>query len=1012
MPALPMVLALLTAAWVVPAAAAPPRALSASGLANCLLPDVTASSTSVGERRPLTFGVTDNHPTAATLPLLERLKGTLEHLGVHDYTGPGRSAAYLRQVYPQLHRLARHGYPVTLDIGVGSSPHESPQAFVGFVRRVVRTDGPWLHAVEITNEPDVPSPTTSDGADPQIVASLVEGVVAAKSLARALGLRLRVGFNVAYAYGADASFWARLALQASAAFRHDVDWVGLHTYPNLLSTDTPVNGTDQSIERLAMATTRACMTAVGLGARVPIVITEVGYPTSRGPAEYDAQRDYWRRVLTTVGRYGPRYGVTGLFAFLLQDAPSTAAVGGGYGLFDQHGRPKPAQPTVTRLFERYGSANGGRRHPPPFVPVSYRRIDLPHRVQPWGMTWTPDGRHILFENQLDGYQAWVVRADGSRLRCITCGMSDAPRIGGDVGAMMYAFPGDRRLFISDDTGSTPPADPPFGASAYVVECRPSIFRCHRHDELPVDMSADEVGVHPVLLRRTWHLAPDGVHLGWMDVRTDGTMLVVGRLVRERSQYDVTDLRVVNPAAPAGLTDDDAARRAASDEVFELKSFADGGRDVVVVGEPDAINPDQELVDLRTGKVTRLTANVDWDEDGGLSPDGRYDLDASYRGMHGTDVFGALPEIHPFIDFPVTAGLAGYYVGGHEGFQCDLTPWLLPAAGDDGGRLMGQPLGPYRGGPSYVANDFLGQQVWSPDSTEVLLQQRVYGPARGTTQQADMGTSPSQILIAHLRIPPRRPIPVVSSVVGSWAKPPLTFDSGMDQPGGYVVHGAGRGTATVTSVATVLSSVASLTYRHYSDDGKSFVSGTETVSNPFYVGAPVHWTMHVTLSGAQTGSEDVDLDIDGTKTHGSATTVVDGATLHGPPRLGACPRRMPHATPLRVRVRRVVTRQGRRLVVAVTASIPGAGRTERLVDTRPVEGALVEAAGVRARTGRRGVARLPLAVRNPGVVRVSAGATFSARTIRLPRSWTARATGTGGRSVRSERLPTDDREPTG
>jgi hypothetical protein len=241
-------------------------------------------------------------------------------------------------------------------VGIGNTNGTAPsrRRFVRFVRNVVRHDGSWLHAIEITNEPDVPSPTTSDGADTAVIGDLVDGVIAAKSVARRRHLPLRVGFNVAYDYGADSIFWARLALQATPEFGRDVDWVGLHTYPNLLSTDTPVNGSVNVLERLAMATTRSCMTAVGLSSGVPIEITEVGYPTTRGPAEYAAQRDYWQRVIVTVAHDGPAYGVRGLFVFLLQDAPATDAVASGYGVFDQHGHSKPARRLLTRQFQRYG----------------------------------------------------------------------------------------------------------------------------------------------------------------------------------------------------------------------------------------------------------------------------------------------------------------------------------------------------------------------------------------------------------------------------------------------------------------------------------------------------------------------------------------------------------------------------------------------------------------------------------------------------------------------------------
>lgn len=935
----------------------------------------------------LLVGVTDNKPAPATQRLLRQLRPHHVTIGVHDYTGPGRSAAYLKSVYPRLHALARSGYPVNLNIADGNGgngPPSSTSVFVHFVRQVVAHDGRWLSGVEITNEPNVPSPSTSDGANPQIVADLVKGVVAAKQAARARHLSLKVGFNVAYGYGSDPAFWTALRAAATPAFRHDVDYLGLHTYPNLASADTPVNSSTSAAELKALESARCLMTSLGLSRQVPIDITEVGYPTAKGQPEYAAQAEYYRRVLTVVGSYASTYNVRGFYSFLLQDAPSTAAVAGGFGLFTPRGGAKPAERVVHHLYARYAVGSTATSHaqlrarrPPPFVPISYQRLHLPHSIQPWGATWTPDGRHVLFEDQMDGYQTWAVRANGTHLRCITCRISNAPKISGDAGAMVYGFPGNKRLFVSYDTAPAPPADPPTGADAYVVQCQPSIFHCRTHHVLPIDLSADQTTAHPVLFRRTWHLAPDGRHIGWMDVRDDGTMLVVGLLKRESSKYVATDLKVVNPAAATSPTDADPARRVTAGQIFELKSFANGGRDAMIVGEPDSVNPDQELVDLRTGKVTRLTSNVDWDEDGGVSPDGRWDTDASFRSMHGTDVFGMLPETHAFIDLPAIAGLAGYYVSSHAGFQCDLTPWLLPGTGDNHGRLMGQPLGPYDGGTSYIANDFLGQQVWNRTSTKVLLQQRRYGPPRGTRQQAAMGSVPHQLLIAHLHVPPHKPLHVVPSTVGSWAKTPLTYDSGYDIPDTITMHGPGGGTATATYTGNLLSSDDSVTYHGYSDDGRSFVTGTEHIVNPNYLAQPVHWTQDVTLTGQQHGSEHLDLSLNGVKSHGTVTTRLDGTTLSGLPKLGACPNRMPRPARLRLRTTKRPTKSGERIRAVVTASIAGAGQAENRRDTRPVRGAVVRVAGKSARTNRDGIAVVEVrhSAGRSVVVRATAGATF-------------------------------------
>lgn len=615
--------------------------------------------------------------------------------------------------------------------------------------------------------------------------------------------------------------------------------------------------------------------------------------------------------------------------------------------------------------------------PPPFVPITYQRLAVPSTVQPWGLTWFPDGRHILFENEVD-YSLWTVGADGHGAHCLTCGMQDFPAVSDNSGEFSYVFGDAKRIFVGYDE-ATIPQDPPRGADAWVIECHPSVLDCASHQVLPIDLSADEAGPQPVLMRRTFHLAPDGVHLGWMDVRPDGTLLLVAALQRGSSDYVATDVRVINPAGPTSPADTDPAHWETAGQIFELKSFANGGRDAIIVGQPNAINPDQELVNLATGAVTRLTSGPDWDEDGAISPDGRWLTDASFRTMHGTDVLGLLWMLPDFIDLPTAAGAAGYYVSSHAGFQCDLTPWLLPATGDDGGRLLGQPLGPYARGGAYVANNFFGQQTWSPDGSKVLLDERRYGPPTGGRQVAYMGGAPHEVLVANLGVKPGPPLPVVPSTVGAWAATPLTFNSGFATPGVVTVNGPASGSATLSYAGNLLDGEESVSYHHYSSDGRTFVDGTESVNNPAFLATNQTWTAAIVISGAHTGYLTADMNWHSKTVINAA---LDGYQLNGLPKVGACPSRMPH--PARLALGLTTRRSGRlvRIRVLVTSSIAGAGLTEQGLDTRPVQGAVVRAGGRQAITDAAGVAVLRLPAARPSgrrsrrvLVRATAGDTF-------------------------------------
>ena len=153
-----------------------------------------------------------------------------------------------------------------------------------------------------------------------------------------------------------------------------------------------------------------------------------------------------------------------------------------------------AAPAAARAHRRSG--------PPPFVPITYIRLHLPTGVEPYGPSWMPDGRHILFQNQLDGH-TWVIDANGRGLRCLTCGFKDDPGPTMQGGLLFtYSFPDQKRLLLaaggyvtygngqaasgyglswvgalSGVSGSEPP---PSKDVADVLECHPNLLHCRRH----------------------------------------------------------------------------------------------------------------------------------------------------------------------------------------------------------------------------------------------------------------------------------------------------------------------------------------------------------------------------------------------------------------------------------------------------------------------------------------------------------------------------------------------------
>jgi hypothetical protein len=614
-------------------------------------------------------------------------------------------------------------------------------------------------------------------------------------------------------------------------------------------------------------------------------------------------------------------------------------------------------------------AAGARAATTPFYAIDDDPIAVPGGVQPWLPTYTPDGRTVVFQNQLDG-TTWTVPASGAgagAAQCVTCGFADRPSIDG---GFTYAFPDGKRLFLSHELGGGGGVDSGPTADAWILECAPSILDCASHTYLPVDMSQDK-GSKYIVQRRTWHLAPDGVHVGWSEIRLDGSIMVVARLEREADRYVAVDQKVVNPHGLSGAGDRDADHWENASQLYELKSFVDGGRSILALTERGA-NVDVVKVRLKTGAVTRMTSNPDWDEDGALSRDGALEVLYSWRTRHRIDALGWIPQLRGFNAMGVAAAVAPYYVSTWQGFQCDLSPWLLPGTGDAGGTLTGQPLDVYGNGLT-PGNNLSGQQFWSPDSTSVLLQERTTTrPAAGVNEQvAQKGLTPSRVMVAKIRRAPTRPEAVASSAVGAWAPLPTAYSETLDSGRTVTLRGSRGGTVKLVYKGSLAAGTWSMAYRKYTEDGRTFLTGTQVAAR---TSAGV-WTIKgtVKVTGRHKGSLVENLTIgpagaDGLPTlSGGVRAVYDGKKAPSLPKLGACPAQLP----TRSAVSAAASRSGSKVSVSVSATIAG--------DHRPLSGAIVNLGSTKATTNTKGLAVLH---GSGNTVSIDAGDTFLPATARV------------------------------
>lgn len=596
-----------------------------------------------------------------------------------------------------------------------------------------------------------------------------------------------------------------------------------------------------------------------------------------------------------------------------------------------------------------------------FQPIAIQRIDLPAAVLSAGWpVFANDGQHLLFfstatnssvGNTGTGATAelWITGLDGGGARCLSCGLANDPTSQGE--GEITPFPDGKRVFF----GSF--AQP--GASHYgVLECSPSVADCASASILPVDFSAAEPALIPpggvVLIPQVntggsyaAKLAQDGVHVGFSDILTDSIeMMLVGTLSRSASGYQVTDPRVINPDNPVSLTDPDTAVWSNGGALYEFKTFSNGGADATYaqVGGIALGNPDVWSVNLASGKRTRLTAHPDYDEDNAVSPDGSLLALWSNRTMHLTDWYGGLLPVRDFIDVPSSLLALGI---SSSNKRCHGPIWIMPASGDRGGTLAGQPI-VYHPAPNIlVTNNLTGWPQWSPDGTMLAL--NTTNTDAGNTYPAH---APYLLVARFTSMQPTRPLPAVSSQPGDWAGTPQEYHPSMGNVGLHTFAGAGGGNATVTYLGTVLAGTWLETYSNYSDDGASFVSGAVSITSAVEAG---RYSAHLTLSGAHTGSTDVEMTFAGTAS-GQGQSTLDGHTVSGPSAEqlgnGACPDLEPKQPALQIAA---TSLGGGRYRILVTASVADMGASEADIDTEPVRHAMLQIGGSTIYTDARGTA---------------------------------------------------------
>jgi WD40 repeat protein len=584
---------------------------------------------------------------------------------------------------------------------------------------------------------------------------------------------------------------------------------------------------------------------------------------------------------------------------------------------------------------------------PALQPIQRQVVKLPADLtQAYMPQWAPDGEHLLFPfigtasagqpGAAPGSvpsQLGIIKPDGSDFHCLSCGTDTIQGLKAEPEGVygfgkQFPFPDGKRVMVT----VVPPGGDTASFGYTVLECLPSIYDCQTHTVSSIRLPTESS--EALVQNREGRISPDGSLFAWTEVRVDeGPVMAIGRLERTGDHYVVTDARSLNP--PYTLNDQSAGWRLGGQQ-YELKRFSFNDHTLTFAGMNTTQNYDTFALDLRNGKIRKLTTSPEWDEDDQFSPGQRWLVQLSSHGLERMAPFTQIPR-PPFIDFSSFIQV-GRYMLQHIGVEsCMLEPWLMSSRGQVGG-YYGQPInvGLPKGWRTKAVTS------WSPDGTRIAFNELRVPPA------TDPSIRTQRLVVATLPAEKARPIRKPGTMAfPEWAEP---LSSWHGVPGrqikDQVVHGEKSGTATLNYFGSYVSGTFSVSYDNYSDDGLHFLDGTETLKTELATNGG-HYDVHVKLSGKESGSEDGEIDITKDSITGPFQSTLEGRTL-GIPTATPCPNL---TAPLRISVlgSRPAAHGMRLLRVAVKAKV--------FADTtwRPVRGATVSAAGRRARSNGRGIA---------------------------------------------------------
>jgi Big-like domain-containing protein/WD40 repeat protein len=469
--------------------------------------------------------------------------------------------------------------------------------------------------------------------------------------------------------------------------------------------------------------------------------------------------------------------------------------------------------------------------------VSRVILNLPNGItSPANPRYSADGQSIYFAGQPAAggrSEIYQINVDGTNVQCVTCGVTTSET--GNLAKPVPVDDGSGRVLVLVNVAGQGP--------------RYSMLEDGVNGRQLVPITTPSGGGFAIDKQREMRVSPDGTKVLFTRIVVGPNNLlqalpIVGTLTRTANGYEVTDARVVYPTG-------------------EGKQWTPDGKGVVILGgQFDAGNVDDIEVDLATGKVTRVTASLDYDEDMDYSPNEQWIAIGSTRGL---DALTPMTRIVRQNFLPVYVG-APVYQAYAVPINVSNQEWAV-AVGDELNRENGIPL--FDTGDGYAARSM---PSWNPTGDAVTFwESSITDPTQSRLVIANLKYTTSVGPVAADRSTPSS---------DSWAPSLSTYvPTTTPLPATGTYAGVGGGTAVVSEApdpADATRTIRTVTYTNYVNEDGMILNGTESADYNASQTA-VHYLADVTVTGTHTGYIEADATINAFQQSltGYITSSVDG-----------------------------------------------------------------------------------------------------------------------------------------